>query len=133
MMARRTAGRLGDGGGPGTWLRVFPRPRRATPGAAEVLQVSEGDAGHQRVPVQPRPGPPLEVPQSQLLLELLVRLLARPARLRSEEHTSELQSRQYLHSFPTRRSSDLAAVPEPGSAFFPGPVERRPARRRCCR
>src|SRR5947209_6806350 len=28
---------------------------------------------------------------------------------RSEEHTSELQSRQYLHSFPTRRSSDLAA------------------------
>src|ERR1035437_3431241 len=26
---------------------------------------------------------------------------------RSEEHTSELQSRQYLHSFPTRRSSDL--------------------------
>src|SRR3712207_3697274 len=28
---------------------------------------------------------------------------------RSEEHTSELQSRQYLHSFPTRRSSDLAS------------------------
>src|ERR1035437_6576308 len=27
---------------------------------------------------------------------------------RSEEHTSELQSRQYLHSFPTRRSSDLS-------------------------
>src|SRR5947209_1274661 len=26
---------------------------------------------------------------------------------RSEEHTSELQSRQYLPSFPTRRSSDL--------------------------
>src|ERR1035437_2130251 len=26
---------------------------------------------------------------------------------RSEEHTSELQSRQYLHSFPTLRSSDL--------------------------
>src|ERR1035437_5005000 len=26
---------------------------------------------------------------------------------RSEEHTSELQSHQYLHSFPTRRSSDL--------------------------
>src|SRR5581483_227900 len=28
-------------------------------------------------------------------------------KIRSEEHTSELQSRQYLHSFPTRRSSDL--------------------------
>src|SRR5947209_5783464 len=29
---------------------------------------------------------------------------------RSEEHTSELQSRQYLHSFPTRRSSDLMKI-----------------------
>src|SRR5688572_29328277 len=27
--------------------------------------------------------------------------------LRSEEHTSELQSQSNLHSFPTRRSSDL--------------------------
>src|SRR5215204_2325433 len=29
---------------------------------------------------------------------------------RSEEHTSELQSHSDLHSFPTRRSSDLAVV-----------------------
>src|SRR5690349_21670570 len=29
--------------------------------------------------------------------------------LRSEEHTSELQSRRDLHSFPTRRSSDLCS------------------------
>src|ERR1035437_3282747 len=29
---------------------------------------------------------------------------------RSEEHTSELQSRQYLHSFPTRRSSDRREI-----------------------
>src|SRR5476649_101288 len=28
--------------------------------------------------------------------------------VRSEEHTSELQSHRDLHSFPTRRSSDLA-------------------------
>src|SRR5476649_1480747 len=28
--------------------------------------------------------------------------------IRSEEHTSELQSHRDLHSFPTRRSSDLA-------------------------
>src|SRR5882672_7132446 len=28
---------------------------------------------------------------------------------RSEEHTSELQSHRDLHSFPTRRSSDLGA------------------------
>src|SRR5262252_6966458 len=30
---------------------------------------------------------------------------------RSEEHTSELQSHSDLHSFPTRRSSDLASRP----------------------
>src|ERR687886_290014 len=29
---------------------------------------------------------------------------------RSEEHTSELQSHRDLHSFPTRRSSDLTAA-----------------------
>src|SRR5476649_1204536 len=29
------------------------------------------------------------------------------SRTRSEEHTSELQSHRDLHSFPTRRSSDL--------------------------
>src|SRR5476649_2606542 len=33
------------------------------------------------------------------------------ARDRSEEHTSELQSHSDLHSFPTRRSSDLAECP----------------------
>src|SRR3712207_6737402 len=81
MMARRMAGRLGDGGGPGMRRGIFPRPRRALAGEAEVLQVSEGDAGHQRVPVQPGPGAPLEVAQAQFLLELLVRLLADPTRL----------------------------------------------------
>src|SRR5476649_2960372 len=30
---------------------------------------------------------------------------------RSEEHTSELQSHRDLHSFPTRRSSDLGGEP----------------------
>src|SRR5476649_2044921 len=29
---------------------------------------------------------------------------------RSEEHTSELQSHRDLHSFPTRRSSDLVSI-----------------------
>src|SRR5476649_1692561 len=32
-----------------------------------------------------------------------------PRRCRSEEHTSELQSHRDLHSFPTRRSSDLCS------------------------
>src|SRR5438034_349329 len=34
----------------------------------------------------------------------------RPRRRRSEEHTSELQSHSDLHSFPTRRSSDLRST-----------------------
>src|SRR5947209_6866949 len=37
---------------------------------------------------------------------------------RSEEHTSELQSRQYLHSFTTRRSSDLSTVAAPTAMMF---------------
>src|SRR5579875_1367985 len=36
---------------------------------------------------------------------------------RSEEHTSELQSHSDLHSFPTRRSSDLAGGSLLGSSL----------------
>src|SRR4029453_17897004 len=36
--------------------------------------------------------------------------LERPQSPRSEEHTSELQSHRDLHSFPTRRSSDLSTA-----------------------
>src|SRR6202049_4439646 len=39
--------------------------------------------------------------------------------IRSEEHTSELQSHRDLHSFPTRRSSDL---PPTRYLFGPGPT-----------
>src|ERR671927_89485 len=35
---------------------------------------------------------------------------ANMVRRRSEEHTSELQSHRDLHSFPTRRSSDLILI-----------------------
>src|SRR5476649_854180 len=42
---------------------------------------------------------------------------------RSEEHTSELQSHSDLHSFPTRRSSDL-----PQSAADASRSSRRPRR-----
>src|SRR5882672_6631821 len=42
------------------------------------------------------------------------------AATRSEEHTSELQSHSDLHSFPTRRSSDL---PESSQSIIP--VEHR--------
>src|SRR6476646_6758585 len=46
-----------------------------------------------------RPGLPLRLPHRR------AHRLA--VRRRSEEHTSELQSHRDLHSFPTRRSSDL--------------------------
>jgi hypothetical protein len=48
---------------------------------ALVLQEGECDQRHQRVSVQARPGPTLEVIEPKLFLELLVRLLADPARL----------------------------------------------------
>src|ERR1035437_1659953 len=38
--------------------------------------------------------------------------------LRSEEHTSELQSRRDLHSFPTRRASDLVAALQSESSLW---------------
>src|SRR5215217_5679050 len=77
MMARRISGSDGCGGGP--LRRSFsPPPRRLQ---APVLQIGKGDAGHQRVPMQPGPGPAFEVAKPELLLELLVHLLARPARL----------------------------------------------------
>src|SRR3954454_10475176 len=76
-MARRISGSEGCGGGP---LRstFFPPPRSLQ---APVLQVSKSDAGHQGVPVQAGPGPALEVGETELLLELLMHLLAGPARL----------------------------------------------------
>src|ERR671927_415604 len=42
---------------------------------------------------------------------------------RSEEHTSELQSHRDLHSFPTRRSSDLCSRPAGGCVRY-GPCAR---------
>ncbi len=48
-------------------------------GEAQMRQKGKSDAGCQRVPVQPRPGLALEAAETQLLLELLVRLLAHPA------------------------------------------------------
>src|SRR5476649_1472733 len=49
----------------------------------------------------------------QLLGTTVPGLLDAPLR-RSEEHTSELQLHRDLHSFPTRRSSDLWRYPGPG-------------------
>ena len=81
MMARRMAGRLGDGGGPPAWSDPRLSPPSAGGREPQVLQKGEGDAGHERVSAQPRPRAALEVAEAQLLFELLVRLLADPARL----------------------------------------------------
>src|SRR4051812_588936 len=77
MMARRIAGSEGCGGGP-LPSTFFPPPRSLK---AAVLEKGEGDAGHQRVPVQAYPGPALEVAEAEFLLQLLMCLLAGPARL----------------------------------------------------
>lgn len=73
-MAFRTAGRLGLGGGP---ARIFSP---LALGQALVLQEGKGDERHQRVAVQPIPGAPFEVIKAELFFQLLVRLLADPAR-----------------------------------------------------
>src|SRR5476649_1052293 len=49
--------------------------------------------------------------------------LVRGRKTRSEEHTSELQSHRDLHSFPTRRSSDLLVSVAP--SLRPGSRTRR--------
>src|SRR3954454_8965748 len=77
MMARRISGSDGCGGGPPD-ATFFPPPRRLR---APVLQIGKGDAGHQGVAMQAGPGPALEVAEPQFLLELLMYLLAGPARL----------------------------------------------------
>src|SRR5687768_11077993 len=74
-MAWRTAGRLGCGGGP----RILFFPSRLSDPAA--LQEGVGHHGHQSVAVEPGPRAALEVVQAEFFLELLMGLLAYPARL----------------------------------------------------
>lgn len=75
-MARRTAGRLGSGGGPGG-RRFSPLHRDQS----LRLQEDVGDHRHQCVTVQSSPRPALEVVEAKFFLQLLVRLLAGLARL----------------------------------------------------
>src|SRR5882672_5470690 len=68
---------------------------------------------HDALPICERPEPAPAQPHAQRGVDRLhhqedqglAREAERPGR--SEEHTSELQSHSDLHSFPTRRSSDL--------------------------
>ena len=70
------AGSVGCGGGPPVLL--FSPLGGAQ---AQMLQEQVGDQRHQRMPVQPAPRAALEVIEPEFFLELLVRLLAHPARL----------------------------------------------------
>src|SRR3954453_16609497 len=74
-MRRRMAGRLGRGGGP-PWRQSAPFSPES-----QVLQEGEGKLAQEHVVVQAAPAPTLEVVQPQLFLELLMQLLAYPARL----------------------------------------------------
>jgi len=76
MMACRTAGRLGDGGGPERRVVIFPPLRPTMFGEAQMLQVGAGDACHQRVSMEPGPGASLEMVEAEFFLELLVGLLS---------------------------------------------------------
>src|SRR5947209_7163523 len=92
-------------GGRGSRSRVVLRAHRA-------LSRSADQASHWRRPAGADSSRPFGAAARRRRSghDFLWRIRARrPARrrARSEEHTSELQSRQYLHSFPTRRSSDL--------------------------
>jgi hypothetical protein len=75
-MRRRTAGRLGRGGGPGSGgvPTLFPPE-------PQMLQEGEGELAQERVVVQATPAPAFEMVEPELVLELLVHLLADPARL----------------------------------------------------
>src|SRR5215212_2629620 len=73
---RRMAGKLGCGGGPPAVL--FPPLSGCQ---ALMLQEQVRDQRHQGMPVQAPPRAALEVIQPELFLELLMRLLAHPARL----------------------------------------------------
>ena len=74
-MAVRIAGRLGRGGGPILFFSPFRRFE------SPVLQIEEGDHAHKSVAMQTAPGSPFEVIEAKFLLELLMGLLAEPARL----------------------------------------------------
>src|SRR5579875_2753413 len=81
-----------------------------------------------RMPMQPlgAPAPPPAAPQLVKRWRSLPRMTMTALGWRSEEHTSELQSHRDLHSFPTRRSSDLDADAAAGGA---GAAARRPPAR----
>src|SRR5476649_1544815 len=95
-----------------SWKRARQADRKSTrlnSSHTEIYTLSLHDA----LPILGLPAPagsaPVEWRVSDTLIgyEAAVAFMEARAAGRSEEHTSELQSHRDLHSFPTRRSSDL--------------------------
>ena len=120
-MACRIAGRLGCGGGP----VILFSPSGLLEAAG--LQEGVGDHRHQRVPVQAGPGSALEVVEAEFLLQLLMRLLADPARLDRAGQLLERGVRRagWRGSTCARRSSDARRPARPPRRAGAG----RPCRR----
>src|SRR5476649_2460046 len=80
---------------------------------------------HDALPISPHHGAVISHPGPQSasgighLSTRLVRADDAERGARSEEHTSELQSHRDLHSFPTRRSSDLSPPRRRNLASWP--------------
>ncbi len=75
-MCRRTAGRLGWGGGPAPVC-----PSILFPPEPQVLEEGEGELAQKHVMMKPAPAPALEVVEAEFILHLLVHLLADPTGL----------------------------------------------------
>ena len=73
---------------PGRGPPCFPPLRRTQP---PVLEEGVGDHGHERVAVRAGPRAALEVVEAELFLELLVRLLAHPARLAGDRQRLQVR------------------------------------------
>ena len=61
-----------------------------------MLQTAAGDVRHQRVPMQPGPGPALEVPEPEIALDLPVCLLAHPAHLDRRGQSAQRRAERWV-------------------------------------
>ena len=107
-MAWRTAGKVGWGGGP---LILFFPPCCFKPA---ILEESVGDHRHERMTIEALPGSALEVIEAKFILQLLMGLLAEPARLDARAGRTA-RSRLLLRSEPAWADRLQSRRPAPSS------------------